>query len=122
MPIKDYKGNFEATVSFISVDQDDGGMDIAFQIRLPGFNYDLAHPGRDKSHGYMFLTTYNTEEAHTLLEVNSAKRDKDFLTVIDWKKEEEYVKQGKGRIEKARSEEHTSELQSRGHLVCRLLL
>src|SRR5690625_6975634 len=27
-----------------------------------------------------------------------------------------------GRIEHARSEEHTSELQSRGHLVCRLLL
>src|SRR5207253_2429414 len=27
-----------------------------------------------------------------------------------------------GRIERARSEEHTSELQSRGHLVCRLLL
>src|SRR5690625_5897392 len=25
-------------------------------------------------------------------------------------------------IQKARSEEHTSELQSRGHLVCRLLL
>src|SRR5439155_20464180 len=27
-----------------------------------------------------------------------------------------------GAFEKARSEEHTSELQSRGHLVCRLLL
>src|SRR5690625_917782 len=27
-----------------------------------------------------------------------------------------------GRADKARSEEHTSELQSRGHLVCRLLL
>src|SRR5437870_7525843 len=27
-----------------------------------------------------------------------------------------------GRGEEARSEEHTSELQSRGHLVCRLLL
>src|SRR5207253_8887477 len=27
-----------------------------------------------------------------------------------------------GRYHKARSEEHTSELQSRGHLVCRLLL
>src|SRR5439155_4111980 len=26
------------------------------------------------------------------------------------------------RVEKRRSEEHTSELQSRGHLVCRLLL
>src|SRR5437870_10205522 len=27
-----------------------------------------------------------------------------------------------GRVRKPRSEEHTSELQSRGHLVCRLLL
>src|SRR5690625_6485624 len=27
-----------------------------------------------------------------------------------------------GRTERKRSEEHTSELQSRGHLVCRLLL
>src|SRR5690625_6186132 len=27
----------------------------------------------------------------------------------------------KRRIEKVRSEEHTSELQSRGHLVCRLM-
>src|SRR5690625_4768058 len=27
-----------------------------------------------------------------------------------------------GRLDRARSEEHTSELQSRGHLVCRLLL
>ena len=102
MPIKDYKGNFEATVSFISVDQDEGDMDLAFQIRLPGFNYDLAHPGRDKSHGWMFLTTYNTEEAHTLLEVNSAERDKDFITAINWKKAEEYVKEGKGELVKAK--------------------
>src|SRR3989449_7123664 len=31
-------------------------------------------------------------------------------------------KDGQGRIPAARSEEHTSELQSRLHLVCRLLL
>src|SRR5690625_6191623 len=30
--------------------------------------------------------------------------------------------EGVGSIEEVRSEEHTSELQSRGHLVCRLLL
>src|SRR5690625_6076692 len=29
---------------------------------------------------------------------------------------------GAGAVAQARSEEHTSELQSRGHLVCRLLL
>src|SRR5437870_8262803 len=34
---------------------------------------------------------------------------------------EKLPKRGRGHI-RARSEEHTSELQSRGHLVCRLLL
>src|SRR5690625_6091107 len=34
---------------------------------------------------------------------------------------EEYVAKGND-LEALRSEEHTSELQSRGHLVCRLLL
>src|SRR5437660_7893608 len=32
------------------------------------------------------------------------------------------VEVGRGGAARARSEEHTSELQSRGHLVCRLLL
>lgn len=100
MPISDYKGNFKSSMSFIRVNQDSGEMNLAFQIRMPGFDYDLAHPGRDKSHGWMFFTTYNTEEAHTMLEANSAEHDKDFIAAINWKKAEEYVKQGKGKIEK----------------------
>src|SRR5690625_5960166 len=36
--------------------------------------------------------------------------------------EEAYNKKGLNYGELSRSEEHTSELQSRGHLVCRLLL
>src|SRR5437870_10053185 len=32
------------------------------------------------------------------------------------------TKEGQRAISRGRSEEHTSELQSRGHLVCRLLL
>src|SRR5437870_6529254 len=35
---------------------------------------------------------------------------------------EDAAKQKQARVISARSEEHTSELQSRGHLVCRLLL
>lgn len=101
MPIKDYKGNFKASLSFLSVDQDSGEMDLSFQIRLPGFNYDLAHPGRDKSHGWIFITTYNTEEAHTLLEVNASQNDKDFIAAVNWKKAEEYIKEGKFTTEKA---------------------
>ena len=98
MPIKDYKGNFKGSLSFISVDPEDGGMDIKFQIMMPGFDYDLSHPGRGKSHGWFFFTTYNTEEAHTLLEVNASQNDKDFIAAINWKKIEEYVNGGGGTM------------------------
>lgn len=102
MPIKDYKGNFKGSLSFISVDPKSGEMDLSFQIMMPGFNYDLAHPGRGKSHGWFFFTTYNTEEAHSLLEVNSSQNDKDFIAAINWKKAEEYIKAGKGKKQAAR--------------------
>lgn len=95
MPINEYKGNFKGALSFISVDPEDGGMDLSFQIMMPGFNYDLAHPGRGASHGWFFFTTYNSEEAHTLQEVNSSQNDKDFIAAINWKKAEEYIKAGK---------------------------
>ncbi|MDX5584512.1 MAG: Sec-dependent nitrous-oxide reductase [Aureibaculum sp.] len=97
MPIKEYKGNFKGALSFISVDPEDGGMDIKFQILMPGFNYDLSHPGRGKSHGWFFFTTYNTEEANTLLEVNASQNDKDFIAAVNWKKIEEYVNNGGGK-------------------------
>ncbi|RPD98718.1 Sec-dependent nitrous-oxide reductase [Aureibaculum marinum] len=98
MPISEYKGNFKGALSFIKVDQETGRMAIKFQVLMPGFNYDLSHPGRNKSHGWFFFTTYNTEEANSLLEVNASQNDKDFIAAINWKKIEEYVNNGGGKI------------------------
>jgi len=98
MPIKDYKTNFKGSLSFISVNPESGHMDIKFQLMMPGFNYDLSHPGRDKSHGWFFFTTYNTEEANSLLEVNASQNDKDFIAAVNWKKIEEYVNNGGGTM------------------------
>ena len=100
--IDEYKGKFKGSLSFLSVDPEHGHMDLKFQIRMPGFDYDLAHPGRGASHGWFFFTTYNTEEASTLLEVNASQKDKDYIAAINWKKAEEYLKAGKGKKEKAR--------------------
>lgn len=97
MPIEEYKGNFKGAVSFIKVNPESGEMEIAFQILMPGFDYDLGHPGRGASHGWFFFTTYNTEEANSLLEVNASQNDKDFIAAINWKKAEEYIKAGKFR-------------------------
>ncbi|MCR9154641.1 MAG: Sec-dependent nitrous-oxide reductase [Bacteroidetes bacterium] len=96
MPISEYKSNFKGALTFIEVEPEHGHLDIKFQLLMPGFNYDLSHPGRDKSHGWFFFSTYNTEEANTLLEVNASQNDKDFIAAINWKKIEEYVNNGGG--------------------------
>ncbi len=98
-PINDssFKVNFKSTVSFISVDQTNGNMDIAFQVILPGMDLDLSRAGKGPSHGWFFFSTYNTEQASHLLEVNASQKDKDFIVAINWKKAEEYIKAGRGK-------------------------
>jgi nitrous-oxide reductase len=93
--IASYAQNFKGVLSFIKVDPKTGHMDIAFQILMPGYNYDLSHSGKGNSHGWTFFTSYNTEEASTLLEVGASQNDKDFIAAVNWKKAEEYLAQGK---------------------------
>ncbi|MCU0321059.1 MAG: Sec-dependent nitrous-oxide reductase [Chitinophagaceae bacterium] len=102
VPISSYKENFKGSISFIKVDPSDGRMNIAFQLRTPGFNYDLSRAGKGASHGWFFFSCYNTEQAYTLLEVNASQKDKDFIMAVNWKKAEEYIAQGKGKVEKVK--------------------
>lgn len=102
VPINTFKENFKGHISFVSVDKSTGNMNLSFQIRTPGVNFDLARCGRAKSHGWFFFSTYNTEQANTLLEVNASQKDKDFILAINWKKAEEYLKAGKGQKQSAK--------------------
>ncbi len=100
--ISSYKENFKGSISFIKVDSVSGHMNIAFQLRTPGFNFDLSRAGKGPSHGWFFFSCYNTEQAYTLLEVNASQKDKDFIMAVNWKKAEEYLAQGKGKVEKVK--------------------
>ena len=93
--ISSYAENFKGMLTFIQVNPESGQMEIAFQVLLPAFDYDLAHSGKGKSHGWTFFTSYNTELKNTLLEVNASQNDKDFIAAVNWKKAEEYIAQGK---------------------------
>ncbi|WP_295711553.1 Sec-dependent nitrous-oxide reductase [Mucilaginibacter sp.] len=95
-PISSFKQTFKGAVSFVKVNKDNGAMNLAFQLIVPAFNYDLAHAGKGPSHDWIFFTCYNTEQAHTLLEVNASQRDKDFIMAVNWKKAEELIAAGKG--------------------------
>lgn len=94
MSIADYKGNFKGMITFVAVEPDSGEMSIDFQIMMPGFDYDLSHCGKGPSHGWCFLSSYNSEEAHTLLERNASQNDKDFVTAVNWKRAQECVAEG----------------------------
>ncbi len=106
VPINTYKENFKGHISFVKVGKE-GEMDIAFQLLTPGVNFDLSHAGKGKSHGWFFLSTYNTEQANTVLEVNASQKDKDFIMAVNWKKAEEYIKAGKGKKQAVRYAHNT---------------
>ena len=94
--IADFAKEFKGTVSFVRADQP-GKMDIAFQMLVPGFDWDLGRPGKGPSHGWAFFTSYNTEQAHTKLEVNASKNDKDYIAAVNWKQLEQCAAQGKAK-------------------------
>ena len=100
VPIADFKKAFKGQISFI-VANEPGKMRVAFQLLVPGFNYDLARAGKGPSHGWMFLSTYNTEQANSLLEVNASQNDKDFIAAVNWKSLEVCSKAGKTRASNA---------------------
>jgi nitrous-oxide reductase len=94
VPIPSFKQNFRGTLSFITADQP-GKMDIAFQVMMPGFNYDLGHAGKGPSNGWFFFSTYNTEQAYEKLEANASQNDKDFVAAVNYRQAEQCVAQGK---------------------------
>jgi nitrous-oxide reductase len=107
VPINTYKKNFKGTLSFIKVDPKEGTMSIAFQLKTPGVDFDLSHAGKGPSHGWFFFSCYNSEQANTLLEVNASQHDKDYIMAVNWKKIEEYIKNGKGKKEPAKYAHNT---------------
>lgn len=107
VPIASYKENFRGLLTFIKVDSATGHMKIAFQILMPGFNYDLSHSGKGPSHEWSFFTSYNSEEANTLLEVNASQKDKDYIAAVHWTAAEQCVKDGKAKQVPARYAHNT---------------
>ncbi len=93
--IQDYKSKFKGLLSFVKVDPTTGHMALSFQIEMPGFDYDLSHSGKGPSHGWSFFTSYNSEQAHTMLEKNASQNDKDFVAAVNWKRAEQCVAEQK---------------------------
>jgi nitrous-oxide reductase len=100
--IEDYKQAFSGVLTYVKVDSATGRMAIAFQIRLPAFDYDLSHSGKGPSRAWSFFTSYNSEEGNSKLEVSASQNDKDYIAAINWQQAEKCVAQNKASTEPAR--------------------
>jgi nitrous-oxide reductase len=96
VPIETYRQNFDGAFTFVKVDDQTGAMDVAFQIRVPPYHFDLARAGMGVSGDWVFFTSYNTEQAHTLLEIEASQNDKDFVAAVNWRMAEEAAASGAG--------------------------
>ena len=94
---QDYDTEFNGMVSALKVDPQSGEMSVGFQILTPPFDWDLASTGKGPSSGWAFWTSYNSEMAHDLLEVNSSQKDRDLCAIVNWKAAAQAVADGKAQ-------------------------
>lgn len=94
--ISDYAKEFKGTLSFIKANEP-GQMRVAFQVLMPGYDYDLARPGKGPSADWVFFSSYNSEQAYTKLEVEASRNDKDVVAAINFKSIERCVADGKAQ-------------------------
>ncbi len=105
-PIEDYDQSYRGAVIFWKFDRVGGRIvpEASFAIELPPYMQDLADAGKGASDGLAFLNSFNTErawggvlEGRPPLESGASQNDMDYLHVIDWRRAEALVAEGKTR-------------------------
>ena len=102
--IAQFNDRYRGAAIFWKFDREHGRIDPAasFAIELPPYMQDLADAGKKVSEGFAFFNSFDTErsyggvqEGNPSLESGASQNDMDYMHVVDWKKAEELVRQGK---------------------------
>lgn len=97
-PIEQYAGTYKGVVSGVAVDPKTGRMNLAWQVLMPPFNFDLGSGGKGPSNGWAFWSCYNSERGTGKLEVTSTQRDRDYIAAVNWKAAEQATNSGKVKM------------------------
>ena len=92
--LDDYEKEYKGVVSMATFDRENKEFDLAYQIMLPPWSYDLSDAGKKMSSDWIVMTTYNTEFATTNLEINASQNDRDYIVLVNWKVLEKEVAEG----------------------------
>jgi nitrous-oxide reductase len=94
-PLDQYSTKYRGVMSAVTFDEKKEKLNIAYQVALPPWNYDLSDAGKKESGDWAVITSYNTEEATTTLEINASQADRDYIVLFNWKELAQMVKDGK---------------------------
>jgi nitrous-oxide reductase len=101
---KELKDKFRGAAIFWKFDRKKGRIDkeASWAIELPPYTQDLSDAGKLASDGYAFINSINTElsfggnaEGNPPMESGYSQNDMDYLHIINWKKAEQLITQGK---------------------------
>jgi nitrous-oxide reductase len=92
--LDDYSTQYRGVMSALTFDQNKEKLNIAYQVALPPWSYDLSDAGKKGSADWGVITTYNTEEATTTMEINASQADRDYIVLFNWKELAQMVKDG----------------------------
>ncbi|NMD72339.1 Sec-dependent nitrous-oxide reductase [Bacillus sp. DNRA2] len=92
--LDDYSEKYRGVMSAVTFDQEKEKLSIAYQVALPPWSYDLSDAGKKVSKDWAVMTTYNTEESTTNLEINASQADRDYIVLFNWKELEKKVANG----------------------------
>jgi nitrous-oxide reductase len=95
--IDSYKNTFNGVIAAIAI-AGDGTMSLDYEVLTPPFDWDLCDAGKGPSHGWVFFSCYNSEQAYTKLEVNASQNEQDYIAAMDWRKGKEAIAQGKFKV------------------------
>ncbi len=106
-PISRYKEEYRGWMTFWKFDRKTARVipQQSFAVELPPYWQDLADCGKGISDGFAFCNSFNTELAtggiekgNPPFEAGTAERDMDYLHIVNWKKAEQLVRNGKAKI------------------------
>jgi nitrous-oxide reductase len=93
--LDNYSQKYRGVMSAVTFDDKKEKLHIAYQVALPPWSYDLSDAGKKISKDWAVMTTYNTEEATTTMEVKASQADRDYIVLFNWKELAQMVKEGK---------------------------
>jgi nitrous-oxide reductase len=93
--LDDFSTQYRGVMSAVTFNEKNQKLGIAYQVALPPWSYDLSDAGKKSSADWAVMTTYNTEEATTNMEINASQADRDYIVLFNWKELAKMVKEGK---------------------------